>query len=73
MPCLAKCTPDKADIVGGTTATAGLGHYNSDFVCIIFTGQECIHDLTDNDQRRIAGIIIDIFQTDIDSVAVIRR
>ena len=42
-------------------------------ICIIFTGQECIHDLTDNDQRRIAGIIIDIFQTGIDSVAVIRR
>ncbi len=72
-PCLTKGTTDKTDVVGSTAATACLCHDNGNFICIIFAGQECIHDLTDNDQRRIAGIVIDIFQSGINRMAVIRR
>ena len=65
-----QCTADKSDIVGSTAAAAGLAHKDSGAVQIIFAGQQCIHDLTDNDQRRIAGVIIYILKTYIHCVAV---
>ena len=38
---------------------------------IIFSGKDRIHDLAYNHQRRIAGVIVDIFQADIDRIPVI--
>ncbi len=40
---------------------------------VIFTGKKSIHNLSDHHQRRIAGIIIYIFQTNINSMLVVIR
>ena len=52
---------DKADVIGGTAAAACLAHKYGSFIEIIFSGEQSFHDLAYYDQRRIAGIIIDIF------------
>ena len=57
----AKCTADKANVVGGTTTASGLRDDNRKFICVIFAGQNRIHNLTDNNQRWIAGIVVYIF------------
>ena len=44
---------------------------NSRVVEIVFAGEQCIHDLADDHQRRIAGIVVDIFQSDIDRRSVV--
>ena len=52
---------DKTDVVGGTAASAGLAHKNGRFVQIVFSRQQRVHDLTDYDQRGIAGVVVDVF------------
>ena len=38
---------------------------------IVFAGQKCLHNLSYNHQGRVAGVVIDVFQTDIDSLFII--
>ena len=38
---------------------------------IIFSGKDGVHDLAHNHQRRIAGVVINVLQTDIDCIPVI--
>jgi hypothetical protein len=64
-------TPDKPDVVRGTASAACLGHDDSNFVQVIFTGKKSIHDLSYNDQRRITCVIIYIFQSHIHCVPVV--
>ena len=56
-----QCTADEADVVCCTAAAAGLGDNNRNLVQVIFTGKQGIHDLTDNTQGRIAGVVVDVF------------
>ena len=56
-----QCTADETDVVGCTAAAAGLGDNNRNLVQVIFTGKQGIHDLTDNTQGRIAGVVVDVF------------
>ena len=58
---LRKCTTDKANVVCCTTAATGLCHNKCQFIDVIFAGCDGMHHLTDNDQRRIAGVIVHIF------------
>ena len=61
----------EADIVRCTASATGLAHDDGCLVQVIFTGQQSFHDLTYYQQGRIAGIIVNIFQTHIHRVLVI--
>lgn len=69
--CFLQGTTDEADIVRRTASATGLAHDDGCLVQVIFTGQQSFHDLTYYQQGRIAGIIVNIFQTNIHRVLVI--
>ena len=69
--CLCQGAADKADVIGRTAAAAGLGHQNSCPVKIVFAGIKSFHDLAHDEEGRIAGVIVDIFEAEVDSPAVI--
>ena len=54
---------DEADVVGGTTAAAGLGNHNRYFIQVVFARKQCMHNLSHNHERRVAGIIINVLET----------
>ena len=54
-------TADKSDVVRRTAAASGLAHEDGRVVEIILSGQQGIHDLSDDDQGRVAGVIVYIF------------
>ena len=66
-------TADKSDVVRSTAAAAGLAHDDSHFVQVILAGEQRLHNLSDYHQRRIAGIVVDVFQSDIDRLFVVVR
>ena len=66
-------TADKSDVVRSTAAAAGLAHDDSHFVQVILAGEQRLHNLSDYHQRRIAGIIVDVFQSDINRLFVVVR
>lgn len=72
-PAFLRSAADESDVVGSTASTAGLTDDHSDFICIIFTGKNRFHDLTDYHQRWIAGIIVYIFQAYVYSLFVVIR
>ena len=55
-----QCAPDKSDVVGSTASASGLGDDDGQAVGVIFSGEDRIHDLTDDDQRWVAGVVVDI-------------
>ena len=70
-PRFGKRTTDKRDVVGSTASAAGLCDDDRDFVQVIIAGKQRIHDLADDDQRRIACIVIHILQSDIDRILIV--
>ncbi len=60
---LGKSTADESDIVGSAAAAPGLEINQSSFVRIIFSGQQGIKELTDNQNGRVTGIVMDIAQS----------
>ena len=71
IPGFFQSTADKSDIVGRTAAASGLGDNHCQMVCIIFSGENRVHDLPDDHQGWIAGVVVDIFQSYIDCVFII--
>ena len=69
--CFLQGTADEADIVRRTASATGLAHDNGGLVQVIFAGQQSFHDLSDYQQRGIAGIVVNIFQTYIHRVLVV--
>ena len=65
MSRLFQCPADKAYVIGSPASAPGLGDQDSGFCKIVFSGQDCLHDLSDHDQRRIAGVIIYIFKSQV--------
>ena len=43
-------TADEADVVGCTAASSGLTDDDGQMICVIIAGEDCIHDLSDNDK-----------------------
>ena len=58
---------NESDIVCCTTAATGLCNGKSGFVQIILAGLEFFNQLSNDQNGRVAGIVVYIFQTDIDS------
>ncbi len=50
------------DVVGGTAAAAGLGDEQRGMLQIILAAVQRVQKLADDQQRRIAGIVVDILQ-----------
>ena len=71
ISCFFQSAADKSDIVGGTAAAAGLADDDSNPVCIVFSGQDSLHDLAYHHQGWIAGIVIYILQSHVYCLLVI--
>ena len=54
---------EKVDIIRGTAAAAGLGDEECGLVDVVLAAVEGVHELSDNEQSRIAGVIVDVFQS----------
>ena len=50
------------DVVGSTAAAAGLGDEQRGVIQIIFAAVQRVQELANDQQGRIAGIVVDIFQ-----------
>ena len=57
---------DQAVIVRGTAHAAGLGNGERHMVGIVFALDDGVHQLADNHDRRIAGVIVDVFEAGFD-------
>ena len=64
-------TTDKGHIVAGAATATGLAHDDSQFIGIIATGKDSLHNLTNHSDRGETGVIVDVFQTHINSRAVV--
>ena len=53
----------QVDIVGRTAAAARLGHHQRDLVHVVFSALEGVDKLPDDQQRRIAGIVMYILES----------
>lgn len=63
---------DKADVVGCTTAAACLGDDHSKLISVITTRCNRFHDLTSNQNGRVANIVVHILQASIHRSMVYR-
>ena len=54
---------EQVDIVGRTAAAAGLRQDERDFVNVVFTGLDGIHQLADDQQGGVAGVVVHVAQT----------
>ena len=62
---------DEADVVGRAAAAAGLTHEDSRVVQVIFTRQQGVHDLSDDNEGRVTGVVIYILESHVHGVAVV--
>ena len=65
--------PDETDIVGGTAAAAGLAHHDCDLIQIVSAGMQRLHNLSHDNEGRITGVIVYIFQSHVHGMFVVVR
>ena len=68
-----QCAADEADVVGCTAAASSLADDDRQMVGIIIAGEDGVHDLSDYDKRRIAGVVVYIFQSHVHGLPVVVR
>ncbi|GFI50999.1 hypothetical protein IMSAGC020_02209 [Lachnospiraceae bacterium] len=73
VSCFLKRSSDESDIVGSTASAAGLADDHGDLAGIIPPGQDGVHDLSHHHQRRIAGVVVDIFKSHVHGLLVVVR
>ena len=61
--CFPQCPSDKTDVIGGAAAASGLCDDHGGAVKIVFAGQQRLHKLAHHKEGRVAGVIVDIFQS----------
>ena len=66
-----KGSADKADIVGGTAAAAGLTDNYGNLVCVVPAGEDGVHNLSHHHQGGIASIVIDILKPHVHRLLII--
>ena len=62
VACLDQRLAEQMDVVGGTAAAARLGDEQGRMLEVIFAAVQRIEELADDQQRRIAGVVVDVFQ-----------
>ena len=55
--------PQQVDIVGRTAAAAGLGDQQGGVIDIILAAFQGFHELSHDQQGRVTGVVVDVFQT----------
>ena len=60
---LFQCLPQKMDVIGRPAASAGLGDHQGSVVQIVLAGIQRVDHLPDDQNCRIAGIVMYVFQT----------
>ena len=63
--CLFQRAAEESHIVGGPAAAACLGHDDGGAAQVIFAAGKLRHHLTDDNEGRVAGVIVDIFQSQV--------
>ena len=58
-----QCLADQAEIVRGSAHAAGLCDGERSMFRIILAVQNRVHELTDDHDGRVAGVVVDVFQT----------
>lgn len=66
-----QCTSYEADIIACAAAASGLSHHNGKPIRVITAREHRLHKLTDNGNGWEAGIVIDVFESHVDSGTVI--
>ena len=51
------------DVIGRTASAAGLGDKQGGVVDVILAALQRLHELSHNQQCRIAGVVVDVFQS----------
>ena len=69
--CFFQGAPDEPYVVGCTAASACLCHQNSCVVQVIPAGKQGVHDLSDDNQGRVACIIVHVLESHVHRVAVV--
>ena len=59
---LLQCLPEQVNIIGGAAAAAGLRDEQRGAVRVVTAGFQCLHELPDDQQCRIAGIVVHVFE-----------
>ena len=59
---LDQCLAQQMNVVGSTAATAGLGDEQRSMLQIVLAAVQRVQKLTDDQQSRIAGVVVDVFQ-----------
>ena len=59
---LDQCLAQQMDVVGSTAAAAGLGDEQGRVIQVILAAVQGIQKLADDQQGRIAGVVVDVFQ-----------
>ena len=68
---LFQCAADEANVVGRTAAAAGLADDHGQVVGVVLSGKDGVHDLSDDDEGRIAGVVVYIFEAHVHSLTVV--
>ena len=63
-------TTDEANVVRRTAAATRLGHDDRSVIEVVLSRVQRIHDLTDHDDGRVAGIVVHVLETRIDRCPV---
>ena len=62
---------NEADVVGRTAAAAGLADDHGQVVGVVLSGKDSVHNLSDDDEGRIAGVIVYVFEAHVHSLTVV--
>ena len=58
----------QVDVVGGAAAAAGLGDEQGGVLQVVFAAVQSVQKLADDQQRRVAGVVVDILQAQLGHV-----
>ena len=64
---------DERDVVGRAAAAACLGDEHGQLVGIVASAHDGFHDLAGHENRRVADVVVDVFQARIDRAVIHRR
>ena len=72
IPCRFQRLADKTHIIGGSAASSGLYHHDCQLIGIVFSGKNFCQNLTGYNKGRVAGVIVHIFQSQIQHILIFR-
>ena len=62
---------DEGDVVARAAAAAGLRHDDGEPIRVVLPGENGVHDLSDDGNGGIAGVVVDVLEPHVDGAAVV--